>query len=386
MPTVTNSLSVVLAAGLLAVTAVHWTRAADSLTPKPQYEHGEIRVVGASVDEPIATNVSAAAAAKYLDQGNAAWNGARGCVSCHTNGIYMTVRPALTKSLGQPEESARQHFVTTLDALEKAPREDLLKSTKPAQVIYTAAGLAEWDAHVTGKLSPETDRALRLMLSIQLETGTFGTLDCWPPYESDAYHEATVAAMAVAAAPGWAATLTDDALKQKLDRLHGYLRNETPPHDYGRTLLLWTACRIPELLSAEKKAELVEVVRKKQQADGGWSLRTFASPEQWGKGNRAKKLRGEPDFESPASDGHQTGLAVVVLREAGVPANDPQIQKAIGWLTANQRVSGRWWTRSLNTDGPHYITYSGTAFSLLALQMCDALPKTAASAASAIGD
>ena len=52
-----------------------------------------------------------------------------------------------------------------------------------------------------------------------------------------------------------------------------------------------------------------------------------------------------------------TGLAVLVLREAGVPANDPRLQKGIQWLLANQRESGRWWTRSLNTDKAHYITY-----------------------------
>ena len=69
-----------------------------------------------------------------------------------------------------------------------------------------------------------------------------------------------------------------------------------------------------------------------------------------------------------------TGLAIIVLREAGVPANDPRLQKGIGWLKSNQRASGRWWTRSLNTDAWHFITYSGTAFPLLALQMCDALP------------
>ena len=36
----------------------------------------------------------------------------------------------------------------------------------PAEIIYTAAGLAEWDRHVTGKLSKETGAALELMLRI----------------------------------------------------------------------------------------------------------------------------------------------------------------------------------------------------------------------------
>ena len=60
-----------------------------------------------------------------------------------------------------------------------------------------------------------------------------------------------------------------------------------------------------------------------------------------------------------------------------VPTNDPQIQKAIQWLKANQRESGRWWTRSLNTDKHHLITYSGTAYPLLALMKCNELPKAA---------
>jgi squalene-hopene/tetraprenyl-beta-curcumene cyclase len=67
-------------------------------------------------------------------------------------------------------------------------------------------------------------------------------------------------------------------------------------------------------------------------------------------------------------------MAIVTLREAGVPAADPRIQRGLAWLTRHQRVSGRWWTRSLNTDRQHFTTYSGTAFPLLALSLCDALP------------
>ena len=346
---------------------------------KPQYEAGETKVPQAKADEPVAASVSVSAAVTYLEQGNRLWSDSRGCVSCHTNGTYMLVRPALSKSLGKPGEESRAFFVKTLGSLSTQPVEELKKSTRPAQEIYAAAGLAEWDAQLTGTLSSETQAAMKLMFDIQLETGTWGTLDCWPPYESDAFHEATVAAMAVAAAPGWRAGLTDDETKARVERLMTYLRTTPPPHDYGRVLLLWAACRVPDLLPAERKAELVEGLLKKQQADGGWSLRQFAEPEQWGKGNRAKKLRAEPEFTAPASDGHQTGLAIIVLRESGLPASDARIQSGVKWLLANQRVSGRWWTRSLNTDGPHYITYSGTAFPLLALQMCDALPKETAS-------
>jgi squalene-hopene/tetraprenyl-beta-curcumene cyclase len=130
-----------------------------------------------------------------------------------------------------------------------------------------------------------------------------------------------------------------------------------------------------DLLSAEQKQELIDALAKHQRADGGWSIRTFAAPETWGSGNRAAKLKAEPEFADPPSDGHMTGLAVIVMREAGIGADDPRVQKGIAWLKANQRESGRWWTRSLNTDTWHFITYSGTAYPLLALQMCDEIPK-----------
>jgi squalene-hopene/tetraprenyl-beta-curcumene cyclase len=111
-----------------------------------------------------------------------------------------------------------------------------------------------------------------------------------------------------------------------------------------------------------------------QKADGGWSIRNFARPEDWGKGNRAEKLRAELEFSDPPSDGHMTGLAIIALREAGVPASDARIKKGVTWLKTNQRSSGRWWTRSLNRDGWQFITYSGTVYPLLALSLCDALP------------
>lgn len=342
-----------------------------------QYEFGEIRIPAASGDEARRTSVSLAAARQYLEQGTVAWNGQRKCISCHTNGTYMVTRPALTPLLGQPPLETRNFYLTTLTALQAEERKNLKRSTRPAQVIYLAAGLAEWDAHLSERLSPETDQALRLMFEIQNEQGTWGTLDCWPPYESDAFHEATVAAMAVATAPGWleqVAADPDRTLQTHVDRLRHYLQTEPPPHDYSRVLLLWTATRWPGLLEAEQQQPLVERVRKLQRDDGGWSIRNFATPEAWGRGNRAEKLRSEPDFSDPASDGHMTGLAIIVLRSAGVPATDPAIQRGVAWLQANQRVSGRWWTRSLNTDAWHFITYSGTAFPMLALQLCDALP------------
>lgn len=354
----------------LAIFFVSGLSTARAETPL-QYDFEKIQIEAPSEDEPRRAKVELAPAVEYLERGAEAWFGQRKCVTCHTNGTYMLVRPHLTKQLGPPPAAMRQNFVTALDALAKKDAAALQKSTTPAQVAYTAAGLATWDAHVTKELSAETRQAMRLLFSVQQEGGSFGAINCWPPYESDSYHLAAVAALAVAAAPGWRAELAlapdRTAEQQGVARLIKHLQTEKPPHDYARIWLLWAGTQLPELLTDQQRRQLFEMVWKHQQKDGGWSIRTFAAPEAWGDGRRAERIRGEADFATPPSDGHQTGLALLVLRAAGASDRDERFQRGLAWLRTNQRESGRWWTRSLNTDNPHYITYSGTAFPVWAL-------------------
>ena len=108
-------------------------------------------------------------------------------MACHTNGSYMIARPLLTPYLGPPQNQLREFFVSTLhDQLATDPAA-LQSDLGPAQVIYVAAGLAAWDAHVAKRLSPETAQALGLMFKLQRETGTWTSNDCWPPFESSAF-------------------------------------------------------------------------------------------------------------------------------------------------------------------------------------------------------
>lgn len=342
--------------------------------PRAQYRHGAIMVPEFAADEPVRAAWSARAANDFLDRGALAWTRSQGCVSCHTTGTYLVTRPALSAVLGPPREEVRNLFVSRLRARQRLSREDFGRvgpknnGTAAGEVVYLAAGLAEWDRWVTGRLSEETVEALDLMFSIQLDSGAWYNPECWPPFESDSFHLATQAAMAVAAAPNWVERAGPEA-RAGLAKLRAYLRTTPPPHDYGRVLLLWAASRLPDLLTGEQCRQLVDQIWSRQRADGGWSLRDFAAPEEWGDGSRAARLRAELEFTRPSSDGHQTGLALVVLREAGVSAADPRFQRGLLWLENNQRISGRWWTRSLNTDRWHFIAYSGTAYPLLALAL-----------------
>ncbi len=340
--------------------------------PRLQYDHAGIEVPAARGDEPVRSEFSLSHAVRYLEQGANAWVGNRGCVSCHTPGTYMTTFPALTPFLGKPSSELRKFFISELIDFKAYSKEKFQKGTSIAQVVYIAAGLAEWDRHVAKELSPETADALTLMFSQQQENGAWQSLDCWPPFESSAFQEATVAAMAAVTAPGWLDE--NEAGRARFQRTLNYLRTTRPRHDYERVLLLRASTSIDRLISTDERRKIIGMVLKHQRPNGGWSIRSFAQPDEWGKGNRAKKLRAESEFENPPSDGHMTGLCVMALRGAGVPAADEHLAKAVSWLLKNQRESGRWWTRSLNTDKYHFITYSGTAYPLLALAKCGKLP------------
>jgi squalene-hopene/tetraprenyl-beta-curcumene cyclase len=77
-----------------------------------------------------------------------------------------------------------------------------------------------------------------------------------------------------------------------------------------------------------------------------------------------------PDAANPASDPYMTAFAIILLRDNGIPATDPRIQRGIAWLKQEQRVSGRWWMHSLYRGNYHYITYIATAQAVKALAAC----------------
>ena len=149
--------------------------------------------------------------------------------------------------------------------------------------MFLAAGLAEWDAHVTGELSDETRRALTLMFKVQSADGSYANQDCWPPFESSDYLSATVAAKAAATAPGYLDSM-DHPSKVAYDKLLSHLKENEPAHDYARLQLLWTATLVEGLVSGEQKKTIISMVFSHQREDGGWAIRSFATPRclgQW---------------------------------------------------------------------------------------------------------
>jgi squalene-hopene/tetraprenyl-beta-curcumene cyclase len=229
-----------------------------------------------------------------------------------------------------------------------------------AYVVVTAVALAFNDAQTTGKLHPTTAAALDAMWARQRKTGEWDWIKCdWPPLEHDDYYGAVLAAVGVGAAPGKYAESA--AAKAGVAKLRDYLRKTPPPDLHHRAMLLWASTRLDGLMTADERRAAVAELRKKQRADGGWALPALGT---------YKRRDGSANDPAAASDGYATGFAVYVLRQAGVPADDPAAAKGVAWLKANQRASGRWFTRSLNNDKAHYVTNAGTAFAVLALDAC----------------
>ncbi len=135
--------------------------------PRPtlQYDSGEIRIPLPNADDPKVQQFgpeSIRAATKYLDNGAVAWMRERTCLACHTPGAYMLDRPALTTWLGKPEEEVLGRFVAGIqDELPATRQVDGITYYALAErAVWRAAGLVQWDRHVTGKLSDHADRAL----------------------------------------------------------------------------------------------------------------------------------------------------------------------------------------------------------------------------------
>jgi squalene-hopene/tetraprenyl-beta-curcumene cyclase len=305
-------------------------------------------------DEPIAAAFSPAKAAEYLDGVGVNWTRDKKCITCHTNLPYMLARPLLPGDAGWKE--VREFLETDVGSWSSGG-----KPRGEAYVVVTAFALAFHDRQGGGGLRPATRAALDRMWKGQKPTGEWNWLKCnWPPMEHDDYYGATIAALAVGVAPGdYAQT---DAAKAGVERLRAYFKKTPAPDLHHRAMLLWASTKLGGLLSAEERKKVVAELKGKQRADGSWALPALGT---------YKRHDGTDNDPAGPGDGYATGLAVYVLRQAGVSADDPAVVAGVTWLKGNQRESGRWYTRSLNNDKAHHVTNAGTAFAVLALDACE---------------
>jgi squalene-hopene/tetraprenyl-beta-curcumene cyclase len=343
----TRTRLLVLLAGFLASATV---QAADAPLPA-----AVAKPTPNSADEPLAKEVSFAKTATFLDGVGVGWTRDRKCGTCHTNYPYLLARPLLSDGPAAGVTEVRKFFEN------RAANWDRAKPRWDTEVVATASFLALHDAESTGKLHPITKQALDRMWTLQQKDGAWNWLKCnWPPLEHDDYYGATLAALAVGRAPDNYAQ--GDSAKEGLTRLRGYFEKTAAPDLHHKLWLLWAAQKLDGLMDKPACEATIKELLALQRADGGWSLPSLGD---W------RGFDGRANDKKAPSDGYATGLAVYVLRQAGVPANDQAVQRGVTWLKTNQRESGRWFTRSLNTDAAHYMANAGTCFAVMALKACE---------------
>ena len=303
---------------------------------------------------------NAEAAARYLDERAAVWKAhpetqrshETACISCHTGLPYLLARPALRRVRGEAALPAPEKALVA--DVEKRARlweqvepwythtEDKVKESKGTEAIVNALVLALQDRE-RGETSPLTRRAIDHMWREQRTEGPqkggwwwldFG-LATWETKQSEVFG-ACLAALAVAAAPGYA---EEKEAREPAAFLEAYLRRRAsePLNLHSRLGLLWAATVRKDLLPPETRASFLAGILSVQRFDGGFSL------EQLGHWERH-------DGSPPAagSDGYATGLATYVLLQIDDASLRPAIDRALAWLETHQDREGFWDASSAN--------------------------------------
>lgn len=325
-------------------------------------------------------------AASYLDQRQKewfAWAPAKApggpCVSCHTGATYLLARPALRKALAESKPTeyesgllqalrARSGKITAKEVFPGFTEEPKASQALGVESIHSALFLA-MDESGRGTWSEETRQAFERLWSFQLVEGK--DKGAWPwfslkldPWEMphSAFYGATLAAMAVGAAP--ASYRSSPEVRRHVRALVEYLQREEPTQSlHMRLMALWAATALPEALPAARRKRIIREAGRLQKPDGGWTL---ASLGPWDAHPAASPSAG--------SDSYATALIGCVLIQSGVKPSHPSLSRALDWLRAHQNPKdGSWQASSMNKKYPQgsvqetFMTTAATAYAVLAL-------------------
>lgn len=328
-------------------------------------------------------------AAAYLDARAtwwSTWNVAKRdhgtyCMSCHTTLPYALARPALRPLLGEAAPSATEAQI--LGNLQR--RATLWRDVEPwypdqtrgipktsesrgTEAVMNALVLSRRDA-ATGTLTDDTRSALDAMWALQMKTGPESGAWTWlnfklEPWESPSapYFGATLAALAVGAAPGGYVNAPENA--ERVKALRDYFRRSHASQSVLNQLLgLWASGSIADLLTPQQRQATIDTVFALQHADGGWSTASLG----------AYKRQDQSEADT-SSDGYATALASLALQSAGVRADEGHVRKGLEWLRRNQdRATGRWVAASPNkrrdpaSDVGKFLSDAATGYAVMAL-------------------
>jgi squalene-hopene/tetraprenyl-beta-curcumene cyclase len=310
--------------------------------------------------EPKLAKMNEAKAIEFLDRVSVNWAKKNGCGTCHTNVPYLMARPLTAP--GAERDSALAKVREGMVQYLKMPDNSGLRAF---YVAPAAAAIAINDAETTGTMSREAMALFDELWKLQKETGdwTYPTTGLLPFLERDRRYVADLVALGAGYLPP--AYRQSEKPRQGLRQLRDFYRRNPPSKAHDEAMLLWASVRWSDLLSAQQKSQYATNLLRLQKNDGGWNLYTLGT---W------PRLDGALSDASGGSDGYATGLVLTALCAAGYEGTDSdRINRGLQWIKENQRVSGRWYTRSTYSDRlKGYTTNLATAYAIMALKTCAA--------------
>jgi len=277
----------------------------------------------------------------FLEADMAKWRSEHGCAACHHGPLAVWSLHAAKQAGATIDDAKYDELLTWLLTDPKArmvPADDAKDKPLPATTPAIFTGIALQHVPQTDAVKSARERITQFLVATQNADGGWTAPAGRPPVLllADQSHDWARWAMQSDAAPSEQLT---EAVRRSDERIA-----QIEPGDDLAALLV-------PMLRREIEANLVSAVRDRQQSDGGW-----------------KQVADEP------TDALATGMALATLRHAGIPNNDPAVQRAVAFLQNTQRDDGSW----PMTSRPHPenksragnlvpITYAGSAWAVIGL-------------------
>ncbi len=337
-----------------------------------------------------------ASAARYLAARTQAWlhwggsarGGGTACISCHT-GLPLAMSLASLYNAPHHTEAVHAENLLVGNVVRRVESwhaicaqgaqpgnaaqcfyADKQPSSLGTESVMNALVLTNYDRARKAGLSLPAREALSYLWQQQQPNGSWLWLEFGlSPWEHDGgYYGSALAALAVGMAGR--AYYTNPAISPHLHLLRTYLAQgflQARLHD--ETVCLLASTWLPGILSNNTKKALIQSLLHLQHADGGWSLASLGSA-----GGQASIWSSPGAFPSgSASDGYATGLIVLTLKRAGMPAAAPAVRRGVTWLTTHEQ-NGTWPADYINgLRNPHSMTGrfmrdAASSYAILALQ------------------
>jgi squalene-hopene/tetraprenyl-beta-curcumene cyclase len=324
------------------------------------YEHAWLPdLPKATPEEPRMRHFDERKAAQFLDHYALEWTEHNHCGTCHTNVVALIVRPMIPRVRNrQVTLEIRTRLLNYADESRAKPRESTV-----ALMIPAAAAVAINEVSSGEALDPRVEELLDYIWAHQSEDGSWNypaRAFLLPFLERDRTYIAMLAALTASYIPDYFERRPMS--QEHLEKLKRFLRERPSQSLHHQAVLLWISSRLSGLLGSEQQTKIASELLERQNSDGGWTLAALGT---WPRHDGAAN-----DPLGP-SDGYATGLATLALCKTDGKAREP-IRRSLAWLRTNQRESGRWYTRSLYSDGfKNYLSNMGTAYAVMAIKQCD---------------